>query len=877
TPLLDIKDQTISNQFFQCYAVRRAYWRGVTEMFDLMAAANVNPYMQKIYDGHSVENIKAYKGARPGFESFDATVMDPAELAEAKNYVAVRRNWIMNNAPFYTGLTTTTFTASGPGSTGSKVFQITGSAPVQARTIKVNGVTIPDVDVTWTSELNYSLDYTATTAGNNALTVTAWNNKGHPVGSAQNFTVNYTGSFTSPSNYLAISEIMYDPADPDGGYIEIYNKHGSETFDLSGMRLNGADFVFPAGSRIGPGQYRVVVASTPAFYRTYSTNAALVLGEYSGTLDNGGETLSLETPVGTNWVVIDAVRYDDDPPWPTEVRGTGYSLQLIDANQDNNRLANWAVGQRWQKVTATGVANSQKIYIYLNGTYGDVLIDDVVLVAGSVANVGSNLIANGDFEGAFPGAWRGDFTCGTVAKVGRDGGHALRVTATPSATGGILQDGIPTVASSTYTLSFWYLPVATGGTFTVRFSNSWISETRNAGKVGAATPGAGNSVAGTLNAIPNLWISEIMPNNTNTPKDNLNESEPWLELYNSDGSATYSLTSGGFYLTADYDNLTAWAFPNSPTLTPSGRRIVWLDGESGETVGTNHLHTSFRANAYTGRVALVQINNSRTTVVDYVNYELIPANKSYGNMPDADSSSRRIFDYPTPAAANNAAAPSNVTIRINEWCADNGNIIADGDGPGGLFQDWIELYNPNPQAVDLSGWKLSDSLTTPDKYTVPAGRSIPANGYLFMWADGEDGQTTPTTLHLNFSLSAGGEYIGLFAPDGRQVDAVTFGPQTEAVSEGRFPDGAGIYPMATPTPGTTNRLLAATTMTRGATNVVVQWNIRPSTQYRLLYTDSLTTTNWLPYGADIQTNAISVQTSLPLNTGRRFFKLIEIR
>ena len=58
---------------------------------------------------------------------------------------------------------------------------------------------------------------------------------------------------------------------------------------------------------------------------------------------------------------------------------------------------------------------------------------------------------------------------------------------------------------------------------------------------------------------------------------------------------------------------------------------------------------------------------------------------------------------------------------------------------------------------------------------------------------------------MNFALSKSGDSIGLFARDGAQIDAITFGPQTNNVSQGRYPDGApAIYFMTTPTPRTAN-------------------------------------------------------------------------
>ena len=129
-------------------------------------------------------------------------------------------------------------------------------------------------------------------------------------------------------------------------------------------------------------------------------------------------------------------------------------------------------------------------------------------------------------------------------------------------------------------------------------------------------------------------------------------------------------------------------------------------------------------------------------------------------------------------------------LRINEWMASNTGFIrdpADND-----TDDWFELYNPTLGAVDLTGWFLSDTATNVTQFQIPAGYSIPAGGHLLVWADGEANQNSSNRidLHVNFQLAKAGEAIVLSAPDGARVDYVTFGPQTNDVSEGRFPDGA---------------------------------------------------------------------------------------
>jgi len=71
--------------------------------------------------------------------------------------------------------------------------------------------------------------------------------------------VTYTGVGERPQDKLAINEIMYNPTQPQASYVEIYNRSRINAFDLSGWRLDGADFRFGPGVWIPANSYRLIV------------------------------------------------------------------------------------------------------------------------------------------------------------------------------------------------------------------------------------------------------------------------------------------------------------------------------------------------------------------------------------------------------------------------------------------------------------------------------------------------------------------------------------------------------------------------------------------------------------------------------------------
>ena len=76
--------------------------------------------------------------------------------------------------------------------------------------------------------------------------------------------------------------------------------------------------------------------------------------------------------------------------------------EAIEENLEVDRVVP-ATGD-WQYATVTGTASSSStLYIYLTMP-GEVYIDDIKLVRGTVAEVGTSALSNGDFEAGF-GTW----------------------------------------------------------------------------------------------------------------------------------------------------------------------------------------------------------------------------------------------------------------------------------------------------------------------------------------------------------------------------------------------------------------------------------------------------------------------------------------
>lgn len=137
---------------------------------------------------------------------------------------------------------------------------------------------------------------------------------------------------------------------------------------------------------------------------------------------------------------------------------------------------------------------------------------------------------------------------------------------------------------------------------------------------------------------------------------------------------------------------------------------------------------------------------------------------------------RAEYEFFTQAPVYNKVI--NGGLLINEAMSSNTSYAAD---PQGEYDDWIELYNPSDNKIDLSGLYLSDNSGNKLKWGFP-DTSISSQSYLVVWAD-ENG--SDPGLHANFKLSRSGEKIHLVNFDSSLIDELDMPELQEDESFGR--------------------------------------------------------------------------------------------
>jgi len=151
----------------------------------------------------------------------------------------------------------------------------------------------------------------------------------------------------------------------------------------------------------------------------------------------------------------------------------------------------------------------------------------------------------------------------------------------------------------------------------------------------------------------------------------------------------------------------------------------------------------------------------------------------------------------TYAPANALSSPETYSvvgpILINEIFAR---------GTKDVSPDWIEIYNLSNAPIDISAYKIYDSNGQSGnipKMQIPAGTTLPANGYYVIDVD------VTNTDGSGFGLSNGGEDVWLENAGGTVIDHILFGATAVGESYGRKPDG-------------TSEWIIFTSITKGSAN-----------------------------------------------------------
>jgi len=710
--------------------------------------------------------------------------IDLAEVANTKQYIADRRAYLQSQlatveVPFAVDVPPY-FEAD------TNLIILTGTAPVGVKTILMNGVAYP---MTWLSPTHFVMRFVLH-AGNNTFTLQGYDRFGTNIaGATATVTAVFTGDEPNPVGAMVINEVLHTPAVPNTQFIEIVNR-STDSFDLSGWRLEGTGLVFPIGSIVLDGQTIVLARNRSAFIGAFP--GVPVFNTFPTTL-TATQLLMLTRTISNVVQTVDAVRFDRSAPWVVSV--PGQSMQLIDAAQDNGRAANWDVSAL---VPVTpGASNSVAFAL---PPFDPIWINEIqhVSLAGLVDNFGE------------PSPWIEIYNAGltpvslTNYFLGQD--FATNLTTWPFPPGATLAAGEHKVIwadgnPAQDTATDWHTSFALGrhGRLALtRLTNGmpqvvdhlawrWLGAnvTRGSHPEGQLifrstlvepTPGAVN-----VGRPYPIMINEFMAANVNSLRDPAdNEAEDWIELWN---GGQHTIDLGGMYLTDSQFDPLKFRVPTNGQyrIAPGGFLLVWADDETGQNNPTRaDLHVNFRLANNTGFIGLWAPDGA--TPVDLIAYGPQSGDVSsgrYGDGGDAGLGGNGTYymTRPTPRNPNGLASynsPPRPPALTNVFIA-----------PGQALTTFVRATDPDAQlltyttnaASALPGSTLSQGGTY--RWNVPTNQPL---GEYPITVTVTDSGTPPLSDTMTFSyivrLPGTVSTNGALGPQIHSVAAVTGGQAT---------------------------------------------------------------------------------------------------
>lgn len=277
---------------------------------------------------------------------------------------------------------------------------------------------------------------------------------------------------------------------------------------------------------------------------------------------------------------------------------------------------------------------------------------------------------------------------------------------------------------------------------------------------------------------PDLQINEVLAWNA-TAVPVAGKYPDLIELYNRGG---VSVDLSGMGISDRLDDAKKYVFAPGTYLGAGQYLVLYADSET--TPPGYHLGFALGKEGES-----VFLFTQSGQLLDSVVFGLQVPDFSIGRLNDGSWALCR----PTFGAANLPAQSGDPhKLKINEWLASGANPLP-----------FIELFNPDPNPVCLSGLYLSGNLIgAPTEHQISPLSFISGNGFAVFLPDGNP-DSGPT--HLDFTLSADRGEIALSDQSLIVIDRVLYGPQTTGFSQGRGPSGSSnIVIFATPTPDAPN-------------------------------------------------------------------------
>ena len=290
-------------------------------------------------------------------------------------------------------------------------------------------------------------------------------------------------------------------------------------------------------------------------------------------------------------------------------------------------------------------------------------------------------------------------------------------------------------------------------------------------------------------------INEVMTANKSACYDETGACPDWIELYNA-SSSPVDIT--GWVLTDKTSRSIRFTFPEH--VMQSGEYVIvfasgLLKNDAGGT-----WHAPFKLSSAGDTLLLFDEGG---TIVQSMNIPALDEDCVYALGENGTWSATREY---TPLMENTSY---NYALLTTTQVAQDSDLIitevmasnASYPSPNGGLYDWIEITNRGSEAINLSGYGLSDKATKPSRWRFPDATIQPGE-YIVVYASGLD-KTLDGEMHADFRLASEGESVYLYNTSRQVLDTVTYDNLKTDQSYQRQADGTWSV-STSPTPGKAN-------------------------------------------------------------------------
>lgn len=226
----------------------------------------------------------------------------------------------------------------------------------------------------------------------------------------------------------------------------------------------------------------------------------------------------------------------------------------------------------------------------------------------------------------------------------------------------------------------------------------------------------------------------------------------WIEIENVSG---LPVNLSGYGLALESDLTRVYTFP-AHMLESGDKACVYADNAAEKGIW----HAPFRLSAAGENIVLM---DPRGRSIARVEVPEMQADHSY--VRNSDGNWR--IEAPGESVKNDGGVIEDAIVEITEVMTGS---VTFGMDENGICHDYVEIHNLTDEAIDLSGWYLSDDEDRLSRWQFPK-LVLPAGGYALVHCSGENRQVE-NHVHASFKLSTKGDRVLLTSPEGVIVSQV---------------------------------------------------------------------------------------------------------